>query len=203
MGEYRLRRTQSVVFVPRAMMEDRPPITLMPVKSEVDFSMMTKFEEHEKYLPKWSFPTYRYRRNWDLYDDNYRERFHYSAPLCTPSSVSTRHYYDPHGAPNPYKWLRGPYKGFSYAYDYPGFSRKYKDPFYASYYSNPYRSYLLDTMSDRLERGFRHYREGTIPFSSLHNNYLSHRSWDARFKNHNNLYAEERNHGLLRHHKTK
>ncbi|VDP04699.1 unnamed protein product [Heligmosomoides polygyrus] len=153
----------------------------------------------DKYKPQYhtvyQTTPYRWRRDWDLYDDYWYDRYYYFSPLYSSYYPSRRYSYSDY-LPNPYYWSPywsywTRYKGYWYDYDYPYYYRRYYSSPYYSYLNStytPYRSYLLDSLSTSLGRGLSMYKAGLIPYRTLDTYWLTPSYWDRRFKDWRELY---------------
>ncbi|PIO76921.1 hypothetical protein TELCIR_01010 [Teladorsagia circumcincta] len=132
----------------------------------------------DRYKPQWhtvyqTIP-YKWRRDWDLYDDYWYDRYYYFSPLYYSTYSPIRRYY------------------YRYDYDYPYYYRRYWNSAYYRYLYDtytPYRSYLLDSLSTSLGRGLSMYKAGLIPYRTLDTYWLTPSYWDRRFKDWRELYA--------------
>ncbi|CAI4231546.1 unnamed protein product [Auanema sp. JU1783] len=167
MTDYSLKRTRSVVL-PRSRSLERPRLLVTRTASVPDLTAY--FRHSDKYKPQWHtvYQTvpYRWRRDWDLYDDYWYDRYYYFSPLYTSYMYPKRRYYYSDYLPNPYYWSTASsywtrYKGYTYDYDYPSYSRRYTNSAFYRYLNStytPYRSYLMDSLSTSLGRGLSMYK---------------------------------------------
>jgi len=121
MSDYPLRRTRSVLVVPAS----KPAILLSRTKSVADL-----------YRPT-------YRRDWDLNDDYWYDRYYYYTPTYYPRY---RRYNYSDYLINPYSsYYSGYYNPYSssywptrYSYDYTGYYRRYTDAYFDRYLNQSY-----------------------------------------------------------------
>lgn len=198
MTDYAIVRARSAIL-PRSLSLDRSPSLLVTrTRSLSDLSGYYRWSD--KYKPQWHtvYQTvpYRWRRDWDLYDDYWYDRYSYFSPLYYTYSPFRRYYYSDY-LPNPYYWSPYSsywtrYKGYWYDYDYPYYYRRYWNSAYYRYLNTtyyPYRSYLLDSLSTSLGRGLSMYKAGLIPYRTLDTYWLTPSYWDRRFKDWRELYS--------------
>ncbi|GMT36391.1 hypothetical protein PFISCL1PPCAC_27688, partial [Pristionchus fissidentatus] len=197
MADYPLVRAQSSLALARS--ETRPAL-LSRTYSVPDLGQY--FRWSDKYKPQWhsirSYTPYRYRRDYELYDDYWYDRYYYFSPLYRSTYYPKRYSYSD-SLPNPYYWSPYSsywtrYKGYWYDYDYPSYYRRYYDSSYDRYLRSaytPYRSYVMDSLSTSLGRGLSMYRAGLMDYSTLHNYWLTPSYWDRRFKDWRELYCTQ------------
>ncbi|XGW05109.1 hypothetical protein V3C99_015909, partial [Haemonchus contortus] len=182
MTDYALVRARSAI-IPRSRSVERSP-TLLVTRSRSVSDLAGYYRYSDRYKPQWHtvYQTvpYKWRRDWDLYDDYWYDRYYYFSPLYYSTYSPLRRYYYSDYLPNPYYWnpytsYWTRYKSYWYDYDYPYYYRRYWNSAYYRYLYDtytPYRSYLLDSLSTSLGRGLSMYKVDiygtTNPFSPLY-----------------------------------
>ncbi|CAI2353880.1 unnamed protein product [Caenorhabditis sp. 36 PRJEB53466] len=169
MTDYALVRSRSALTRARSV---EPTSRLYVTRTSSVPDLTAHFRHSDKYRPQWhtvwqSTP-YRWRRDWDLYDDYWYDKYYYFSPLYRSTYSPSRRYYHSDYLPNPYYWSNygsywTRYKGYWYDYDYPSYYRRYTSSAfnnYLNYTYTPYRSYLLDSLSTSLNRGLSMYKAG-------------------------------------------
>ncbi|XGW05107.1 hypothetical protein V3C99_015909 [Haemonchus contortus] len=199
MTDYALVRARSAI-IPRSRSVERSP-TLLVTRSRSVSDLAGYYRYSDRYKPQWHtvYQTvpYKWRRDWDLYDDYWYDRYYYFSPLYYSTYSPLRRYYYSDYLPNPYYWnpytsYWTRYKSYWYDYDYPYYYRRYWNSAYYRYLYDtytPYRSYLLDSLSTSLGRGLSMYKAGLIPYRTLDTYWLTPSYWDRRFKDWRELYS--------------
>ncbi|CAJ0588739.1 unnamed protein product [Cylicocyclus nassatus] len=179
--DYALVRARSAAYLPRSSSLDRSSSRALVTRSHSLSDLSGYYRWSDKYRPQWhtvyQYTPYKWRRDWDLYDDYWNDRYYYFSPLYSSYTSPYKRYYYSDYLPNPYYWSPYSsywtrYKGYWYDYDSPYYYRRYWDSAYNRYLNDtyyPYRSYLMDSLSTSLGRGlsmsilmvllihFRHY----------------------------------------------
>nr|CDJ88423.1 Hypothetical protein CBG23251 [Haemonchus contortus] len=144
MTDYALVRARSAI-IPRSRSVERSP-TLLVTRSRSVSDLAGYYRYSDRYKPQWHtvYQTvpYKWRRDWDLYDDYWYDRYYYFSPLYYSTYSPVRRYY------------------YRYDYDYPYYYRRYWNSAYYRYLYDtytPYRSYLLDSLSTSLGRRYLWY----------------------------------------------
>ncbi|EYC02875.1 hypothetical protein Y032_0097g2990 [Ancylostoma ceylanicum] len=111
MTDYALVRARSVVL-PRSSSLDRSP-SLLVTRSRSLSDLSGYYRWSDKYKPQWhtvyQYTPYRWRRDWELYDDYWYDRYYYFSPLYSSYYPWKRYYYSDY-LPNPYFW--SPYSSY-------------------------------------------------------------------------------------------
>uniref|UniRef100_A0A7E4W6W3 Uncharacterized protein n=1 Tax=Panagrellus redivivus TaxID=6233 RepID=A0A7E4W6W3_PANRE len=139
------------------------------------------------YYPGQSYQSsavYPYRRDWDLLDDYWHDRYTYNTPVYwTDYRYNARRYAvtdpipDSLGYGYPAFWQR-----YKWASDYlnPSYYRKYRDPYYDRPLYDSWRPYQYDRYSTA--RAIKMYRQGLISFNTLDKKWIEPSSLSRRGK---------------------
>jgi hypothetical protein len=191
MDRGRLVRAQSALVLARARSQEAID-RYRPVRRSVSLSRVSAYRPSsidvsrdmwmtEKYRPR------RYRRDWDLFDDYWHDRYYYMTPYYWDTyRYSRRNYYlDP---PYSIRWWYPGLWGYGTRYRWqtgnmwdPLYWRRYRDPTYDRPLWFGYRPWAWESMDT--DRALRMYKSGLISFSALDRHWLTPSAIERRTSN--------------------